>query len=155
MFDLFSLYGSTHRSNHPRGSVVGIGPEKTSYYRNVASQYKLCSHGQLTFEPATGLGVVDGVMDIILDYSVVGRNIHGSLTNDMMIAVQNKLGIEDIATSQVDHVLFYSPQLLRQLRLLSKRHVALRKRWIGPTTVPLILHLTTRLALIQPNSRFV
>ena len=80
--------GTEHRSGTWKAIVVritdsstGITPKTDSATMaadvfsdtlNMRSQYRACSANQLTFEPATGTGVVNGVFDASIDFT--GKN---------------------------------------------------------------------------------
>jgi hypothetical protein len=73
-----------------KNAVFGVGGQAV----NTVSQFSSCSSGKLGFTKAidTGNGLImDGVIDLALTSSVVGRNIF-DLENTMTSMVQDKLG---------------------------------------------------------------
>lgn len=72
---------------------------------NFASQYSDCSNGDLTFVEATGRNIVDGVAEIKLDMSVVGRDA-GTVMNAATVAATETL---DSFPDKYDHVLYCLP----------------------------------------------
>lgn len=57
---------------------------------NLASQYNDCSHGQLTFQPATGTGITDGAIEV----TVTGAKSVGedTLMNQAITSLTSSLG---------------------------------------------------------------
>jgi len=73
---------------------------------NVAAQYDAISHGALALVPATGAGIVDGVVDITLDRQVSGSRVQSDLASEIIATTAVALGpLEDVA----DRIIFCLP----------------------------------------------
>jgi hypothetical protein len=97
-FDSTNRFSKWELANGVFGSLVG-GDDA----HNLASQFDACSNGQLTFEPATGAGIQNGVMNVNIDLSSESDN--GDLENAATIVAE----ISGIKLSWFDHVMYCMP----------------------------------------------
>jgi hypothetical protein len=85
------------------GSIFGTGPDSPGH--SLVSQYKECSFGALNLEPARGPNIVDGVVEVQLNRPVAGGEILGSLQDDIIEAIEKRVGSVDL----YDHLIICIP----------------------------------------------
>lgn len=73
----------------------------------LASQYKLCSHGALQFEPATGNGVKDGIITLTINQNTVGQE-NDDVRNAVVAKANSHFSTPNLAT-KFDHVMLCLP----------------------------------------------
>jgi hypothetical protein len=76
-----------------QGAIFGLGSNSALIPNaSVVSQYKDVSHGNLILAPAEGVGIVNGAIEVQLDYQIQGAEIQTQLASRIQAAVEATLG---------------------------------------------------------------